>query len=126
MVDQLKCEVDPQHTYIRKKYRHLVEKIKEHNNKLCAIFDHRVNCSCRCSPNNFKNASGNFSFNIKESLHIKQLQPTLNRTRKDFYSCHSLYICCNNFLLLSGRINNFVEQQQFDHWKLYDSIFKNH
>lgn len=28
-----------------KKYRHLGQKIKEHNNKLGAIFDHRVNCS---------------------------------------------------------------------------------
>lgn len=57
--------------------------IKERNNKLRTIFDHRLNYSRRCTPDNLKiidTVSDDYSLNIKESLYIKQLQPILTIT----------------------------------------------
>ena len=87
------CEVDPRFTYIGKTLRHLNIRVKEHKSKISAIFDHRLNCSCRCNPENFKilaSDSDGFALNIKEAFYIKKLSPKLNKQVKfdgSFYNC---------------------------------------
>ena len=95
VVYKFQCEVDPRQSYIGKTYRHLGQRVKEHKSKASAIYDHRLNCSCRCSVDQFSiidTASDNFSLNIKEAIYIKQIQPSLNRTLKDKGSFHNCVV----------------------------------
>ena len=94
VVYKFTCSVDPKQSYIGKTYRHLGQRIKEHSSKISAIYDHRLNCQCTCNTNNFRvidTATDNFSLNIKEAIHIKYLQPSLNKNLKDkgsYYNCN--------------------------------------
>ena len=96
VVYQFTCEVDPRITYIGKTYRHLNVRIKEHQSKISAIYDHRLNCQCSCNSQNFKiidSANDNFSLNIMESVHIKSINPVLNTQLKyngAFFNCSLL------------------------------------
>ena len=95
VVYKFQCEVDPHQCYIGNTYRHLGQRVKEHKSKASAIYDHRLNCSCRCSVDQFSiidTASDNFSLNIKEAIYIKQIQPSLNRTLKDKGSFHNCVV----------------------------------
>lgn len=76
-----KCSVDPRQTYIGQTKRHLFKRIEEHCKHNSAIFSHRLNCSCCCNNNNFSviNSANNvFDLQIKEALHIKLCNPSLN------------------------------------------------
>ena len=54
VIHKFQCEVDPRRSYIGKTYRHLGQRIKEHRNKLSAIYDHRLNCDCNCNVSNIE------------------------------------------------------------------------
>ena len=76
------CGVDPSIQYIGKTSRHLAKRIKEHRNRISAIYDHRLNCQCRCDPDDFSildTASNEFSLRIKEAIYIRQQNPSLNK-----------------------------------------------
>ena len=69
--------------YIGKTKRHLFSRVSEHNKINSAIFDHRLTCSCTCNINNFSiidRARYAFDLSIKECLHIKQSNPSLNNS----------------------------------------------
>ena len=82
VIYQFACEVDPRTTYIGRTTRHLNLRIKEHREKMSAISDHRLNCSCSCKVDNFKilsQAPNTYDLNILEAMYIKKLNPTLNK-----------------------------------------------
>ena len=87
------CEVDPRFSYIGKTIRHLGIRISEHNKRISAIYDHRLNCSCACSSNNFKilgTDTNDFQLKIMEAIFIKTQNPTLNKQLNNdgsFFAC---------------------------------------
>ena len=85
VVYKYSCPVDPDHCYIGKTKRHLVTRIREHaqSNTQSAIFDHRLECDCIFLPAHFRIlrvCNDDYSLNICEALHIKESNPSLNRT----------------------------------------------
>ena len=82
VVYKFSCSVDQSVTYIGKTKRHLVTRVKEHF--IChqsSIFSHRLGCNCTCNIANFSIidfAHSPLELSIKESLHIKSVNPSLN------------------------------------------------
>ena len=76
------CSVDQSIFYIGKTKRHLCTRIREHlSSSSSAIFSHRLSCNCSCSAENFSiisSACNDFDLCIKEALHIKDKNPSLN------------------------------------------------
>ena len=76
---------DANSTYIGKTIRHLATRVKEHATSPSAIKDHLSSCiTCKdnYSCNSFKvidSANSDFEVSIKEALHIKHKNPSLNK-----------------------------------------------
>ena len=85
VVYKFTCLRDANCTYIGKTIRHLATRVKEHGTSPSAVKDHLSVCSiCKSkySCNNFKaidSANSDFEVSIKEALHIKRFQPSLNK-----------------------------------------------
>ena len=85
VVYKFTCSRDANITYIGKTIRHLATRVKEHGTSPSAIKDHLQSCDT-CSSNysceNFRivdSGHSDFEISIKEALHIKQKQPSLNK-----------------------------------------------
>ncbi len=80
--------VDPSIPYVGRTYRNLVERVREHARVSVgqcnsAIEQHRLECTCNCKLDNFnilETCKDNFELSIFETLHIKRLNPVLNRS----------------------------------------------
>ena len=85
VVYQFTCLRDANSTYIGKTIRHLATRVKEHATSPSAIKDHLSSCiTCKdnYSCNSFKvidSANSDFEVSIKEALHIKHKNPSLNK-----------------------------------------------
>ena len=85
VVYQFTCLCDANSTYIGKTIRHLATRVKEHATSPSAIKDHLSSCiTCKdnYSCNSFKvidSANSDFEVSIKEALHIKHKNPSLNK-----------------------------------------------
>ena len=89
VVYKFTCQRDANTTYIGKTKRHLAIRVREHCNpstqpSTSAIRNHLDKClSCQTNPwsqfSVLDNANSDFTCQIKEGLHIKAKQPTLNK-----------------------------------------------
>ena len=93
VIYEFNCEVDPRFSYIGKTKRHLGIRIKEHRQRVSAIYDHRLGCSCSCNIDNFKildSYSDDFHLKILEAIYIKRKNPSLNKQLHNdgaFFAC---------------------------------------
>jgi hypothetical protein len=86
VVYKFNCLCDTNTTYIGKTMRHLATRVKEHKTTPSAIKEHLTTCMICSSQyscsNNFSiiaTGKNDFETTIKESLHIRYQQPSLNK-----------------------------------------------